>query len=188
MVDDGLKKKGKTRAQKKKKDRKAINEEIEESKYMHALPFPQKQRREKLDKQFGNFLDVLKQLHVNLPFTEVLSQTPAYAKFLNEILSKKWKAEETLVVKLTEHCASIKLMPLSIFRKLEGEIGEIRSIHVPLLLADQTTIIPEGIVDDVLVQVDKFMFSVNFIVTNMEENREVPLILRRPFLATGRML
>jgi len=42
MVDDGLKKKGKTRAQKNQKDENAINEETEESKYMHALRFPQK--------------------------------------------------------------------------------------------------------------------------------------------------
>ncbi|XP_009770162.1 uncharacterized protein [Nicotiana sylvestris] len=39
--------------------------------------------------------------------------------------------------------ASITLMPLTIFRKLEGEIREIRSIPVSLQLADQTTIIPK---------------------------------------------
>nr|XP_016458405.1 PREDICTED: uncharacterized protein LOC107782089 [Nicotiana tabacum] len=150
---------------------------------------------------------------------------PAYAKCLKEILSKKRKVEETLVVKLTEPCsailqnklpkncgdpgnfsipcslgstkfkksfydlgASISLIPLSIFRKLEGEIGEIRSVPVSLQLADLTTIIPEGIVEDVLVRVDKFVFPVDFIVVNMGENREAPLILGRPFLATGRAI
>ncbi|XP_070031778.1 uncharacterized protein [Nicotiana tomentosiformis] len=83
---------------------------------------------------------------------------------------------------------SINLMPLSIFRKLEGDIGEIRSIHVSLQLADQTTIVPEGIVKNVLVRVDKLVFHVDFIVVNMEENREVPMILRIPFLATGRAI
>ena len=42
--------------------------------------------------------------------------------------------------------------------------------------------------DDVLVKVDKFIFSIDFIVLDMEEDLEVPLILRRPFLATGRAL
>lgn len=65
------------------------------------LPFSQKLYREKLDKQFGRFLDVLKQVHVNLPFKEVLSQMPAYAKFLKDILTRKRKIEETSVVKLT---------------------------------------------------------------------------------------
>nr|XP_016458131.1 PREDICTED: uncharacterized protein LOC107781823 [Nicotiana tabacum] len=225
MVDNGLRKKGKTRAQKKKKYENSMNEETEESKYMSSLPFPQKQRRENLDKQFRHFLDVLKQVHVNLPFTEVLSQMPANAKFLKKIFSNKQKVEETLVVKLTEHCnailqnklpqkcedpksftipcslgstksekslcdmcASINLMPLSIFRKLEEDIGEIRSIPVSLQLADRTTIIPEGIVEDVLVQVDKFVFSVDFIVVNMEENREIPLTLGRPCLTTSRVI
>ncbi|XP_009589357.1 uncharacterized protein [Nicotiana tomentosiformis] len=57
-----------------------------------------------------------------------------------------------------------------------------------LQLADQTTIIPEGIVEDVLVRVNKFVFHMDFIVVNMEENREVHLILGRPFLATGRAI
>nr|XP_016477995.1 PREDICTED: uncharacterized protein LOC107799401 [Nicotiana tabacum] len=152
---------------------------------MHALLFPQKQRREKLNKQFGRFLEMLEQVHVNVPFTEVLSQMPTYAKFIKEILSNKKKVEETLVVKLTEHCSAILQNKLP-QKKLEGEIGEIRSILVSLQLADQTTIIPEGIVEDVLVWVDKFVFPVDFIVVNMEENKEAPLILGRPFLATGR--
>ncbi|XP_075099187.1 uncharacterized protein LOC142176044 [Nicotiana tabacum] len=82
--------------------------------------------------------------------------------------------------------ASINLMPLLIFKKLEGDIGDIRSVHVSLQLADRTTIILEGIVEDVLVWVDKFVFLMDFIAVNMEENREAPLILGRPFLATGR--
>ncbi|XP_019260686.1 PREDICTED: uncharacterized protein LOC109238653 [Nicotiana attenuata] len=89
---------------------------------------------------------------------------------------------------LSDSGATINLMPLSIFRKLEGDIREIRSILVSLQLADQITIILEGIVEDVLVGVDKFVFLMDFIVVNMEENREVPLILGRPFLATGRAI
>ncbi|XP_019238609.1 PREDICTED: uncharacterized protein LOC109218693 [Nicotiana attenuata] len=72
--------------------------------------------------------------------------------------------------------------------KLENEIGEIRSAPISLQLADQTTLVPEGIVEDVLVRVDKFVFSVDFIVVKMEEKKEVPLILGRPFLATGRAI
>ncbi|XP_070044848.1 uncharacterized protein [Nicotiana tomentosiformis] len=94
---------------------------------------------------------------------------------------------------LCDSGASINLKPLSIYRKLEKEIGEIRSVPISLQLADQTTlihgrVIPKGIVEYVLVRVDKFVFPVNFILVNMEENREVPLILRRPFLVTGRAI
>ncbi|XP_070035420.1 uncharacterized protein [Nicotiana tomentosiformis] len=89
---------------------------------------------------------------------------------------------------LCDSGASINLMPLSIFRKLEGEIREIRSILVSLQLTDQTTIILEGIMEDVLVRVNKFVFLVDFILVNMEENREVPLIVGRPFLAMGKAI
>ncbi|XP_070045085.1 uncharacterized protein [Nicotiana tomentosiformis] len=89
---------------------------------------------------------------------------------------------------LCDSGASINLMPLSIYRKLEKEIGEIRSVPISFQLADHMTITPEGIVEDMLVRVEKFIFPVDFIVVNMEENKEVPLILRRPFLATGRAI
>ncbi|XP_009616958.1 uncharacterized protein [Nicotiana tomentosiformis] len=86
---------------------------------------------------------------------------------------------------LCDSGVAINLMPLSIFRKLEGGIGEVRSIPLSLQLVDHTTIIPKGIVEDVPVQVDKFVLPVDFIVVNSEENTKVPLILGRPFLATG---
>ncbi|XP_070047532.1 uncharacterized protein [Nicotiana tomentosiformis] len=79
-------------------------------------------------------------------------------------------------------------MPLSIYMKLEKEIGEIRSAPLFLQLADQTTLLSEGIVEDMLVRVDKFVFHVDFIVVNMKEKKEVPLILGRPFLATGKAI
>ncbi|XP_015169398.1 uncharacterized protein [Solanum tuberosum] len=192
-----------------------------DSKYMPTLPFPQKMKWEKVDNYFGKFLEMLKLLHVNIPFTEVITQMAAYAKFLTEIFSSKRKFEETSLVKMNAHCsailqnklpqkcgdpgsftipcaigtgrfekslcdsgASINLLPLSIFKNLEGELGIMKSIPMPLQLADQSIIIPEGIVEDVLVRVDKFVFPVDFIVVDMEENKEVPLIIGRPFLAT----
>ncbi|XP_070057274.1 uncharacterized protein [Nicotiana tomentosiformis] len=101
---------------------------------------------------------------------EVLSQMPTYAKLLKEIFTKKRKIEETSVVKLTEHCSAILQNKLP-QKKLEKEIGEIRSVPIYLQLADQTTITSEGIVEDVLVRVDKFVFPIDFIVVNMEENK-----------------
>ena len=69
--------------------------------------------------------------------------------------------------------ASVSLMPLSIFRKLE--LGEVKPTTVSLQLADRSIKHPRGIIEDVLVKVDKFIFPVDFIVLDMEEDREVPL-------------
>ena len=43
----------------------------------------------------------------------------------------------------------------------------------------------EGIIEDVLIKVGKFIFLVDFVVFDMEQDKQVPLLLGRPFLATG---
>ncbi|XP_019258186.1 PREDICTED: uncharacterized protein LOC109236459 [Nicotiana attenuata] len=80
---------------------------------------------------------------------------------------------ETAMCEHVHRGASINLMPLSVFKKLEGELGVIKSVPVSLQLVDQTTIIPEGIIEDILVRVDKFVFPVDFIVVDMEVNKEL---------------
>ena len=75
--------------------------------------------------------------------------------------------------------ASINLMPLSIFRWLG--LGEAKPMTVTLQLADRSLKHPRGVIEDVLVKVDKFIFPTDFIVLNMEEDREIPIILGKPF-------
>ena len=43
-------------------------------------------------------------------------------------------------------------------------------------------------IEDILVKVDKFIFLADFIVLDMEEDKKIPIILGRPFLATGRVM
>lgn len=85
---------------------------------------------------------------------------------------------------LCELGASINLMPLSIYKELG--LKEAKSINVTLQLADKSITYPKGIVEDVLVKVDKFIFPANFVELDFEEDRETPIILGRPFLETGR--
>jgi hypothetical protein len=82
--------------------------------------------------------------------------------------------------------ASINLMSMSVFNKLS--IGNIKSTDIVLQFADRSIAHPIGIVEDVLVKVDKFVFPVDFMVLDMKEDQEPPLILGRPFLATARAL
>ena len=58
--------------------------------------------------------------------------------------------------------ASINLMPLSMFRKLG--LREVKSTTISLQMADRSLTFPRGIIEDVLVEVDKFTFSVDFVV------------------------
>ena len=77
-------------------------------------------------------------------------------------------------------------MPLSIFRCLG--LGEARPTIITLQLADRSLKHPRGEIEDVLVKVDKFIFPADFIVLDMEEDKEIPIILGRPFPATGRVM
>ncbi|XP_062080890.1 uncharacterized protein LOC133785687 [Humulus lupulus] len=82
--------------------------------------------------------------------------------------------------------ASINLMPLSVFRKLG--LGEAKPTTITLQLADRSIKHPRGVIEDVLVKVDKFIFPADFIVLDMKEDTTVPIILGRPFLATEQAL
>ena len=82
--------------------------------------------------------------------------------------------------------ASINLMPLSVFKKLG--IGEVKPTIISLQLADRSIKYQRGVIEDVLVKVDKFIFPTDFIVLDMDKDEEIPLILARPFLAMGRTL
>ncbi|XP_070049465.1 uncharacterized protein [Nicotiana tomentosiformis] len=55
-------------------------------------------------------------------------------------------------------------------------------------MADQIMKRPLGIIDDVLVWVDKFILPANFVILDCEVDYEVPIIIERPFLTTGKAL
>ncbi|XP_058763950.1 uncharacterized protein LOC131637370 [Vicia villosa] len=82
--------------------------------------------------------------------------------------------------------SSINLIPLSVVKRL-GNI-EMKHTRITLQLADKSIISPYGVVQDMLVKVEKFLFPVDFVVVDMEEDRDVPLILGRPFMKTTRMM
>ncbi|XP_019251428.1 PREDICTED: uncharacterized protein LOC109230377 [Nicotiana attenuata] len=81
---------------------------------------------------------------------------------------------------------SINLMPLSVFRQLG--LGEPHRTTVILQLVDRSLAHPEGVIEDVLVQVGSIIFPADFIILDYEPDQEVPFILGRPFLATGRAI
>ena len=67
-------------------------------------------------------------------------------------------------------------------------LGELKPTNITLSLVDRSVKIPKGIVEDVLVKVNKFYYPVDFVVLDTEpmaeSTHQVPIILGRPFLAT----
>ena len=67
-------------------------------------------------------------------------------------------------------------------------LGELTSIAITLQMVDSLMAQPEGVLEDVLVKVGKSIFPVDFFVMKIEEDTQVPMLLGRPFLATGAAL
>ena len=81
---------------------------------------------------------------------------------------------------------SINLIPLLVVQRLSLE--ELTPIEITLQMVDRSMAKPKGVLEDVLVKVGKIIFPVDFVVMKMEEDTQVPLLLGRPFLATGAAL
>ena len=83
--------------------------------------------------------------------------------------------------------ASVNLLPYSMYKQLG--LGELKPTSITLSLADRSIKIPKGTIEDVLIQVDRFYYPVDFVVLDTEPvvvgANHVPIILGRPFLATS---
>ena len=83
--------------------------------------------------------------------------------------------------------ASVNLLPYSVYKQLG--LGELKPTTITFSLADRSIKIQKGTVEDVLIQVDKFYYPVDFVVLDIEPvavgTNYVPIILGRPFLATS---
>ncbi|XP_059315831.1 uncharacterized protein LOC132066553 [Lycium ferocissimum] len=87
---------------------------------------------------------------------------------------------------LCDNGASINLMPPAIYNK--SGLGMPRSITMRLQMADRSIKRPVGMVDDALARVSDFLLPVDFVILDCAIDRDIPIILGRPFLATGRAL
>nr|XP_016454924.1 PREDICTED: uncharacterized protein LOC107779093 [Nicotiana tabacum] len=114
-------------------------------------------------------------------------KTSRYAKIMKDLMSQKFDFQDLSTVTLTQTCsavvtrpmaqkvsdpalcdlgASINLIPLAIYTKLG--IGRARPTSMLLQLADRTVKRPTRILDDVLVQVGKFIFPADFVILDLE--------------------
>lgn len=192
--------------------------------FVPVAPFPQRLVQQKESNQYNEMLEMFKQVNINIPFLEAIKQIPAYAKFLKDLCTQKWKhhvhkrpflteqvssiiqnktppkfndlGSPTITCTIGVHTidrdlldlgASVNLLSYSVYVQLG--FGELKPTPVTLQLADRSVKIPRGIVEDVLIKVDKFYFPVDFIVLDTQpvQNPDchILVILGRPFLATS---
>ena len=82
---------------------------------------------------------------------------------------------------------SVNLFPYSMYKQIG--LGELKPTSITLSLADRSIKIPKGTIEDVLIQVDRFYYLVDFVVLDTGPvavgANHVPIILGRTFLATS---
>ncbi|XP_056690131.1 uncharacterized protein [Spinacia oleracea] len=79
--------------------------------------------------------------------------------------------------------ANVSVIPLSIYKKLT--MGELNCTTITLQMADHSIKYPLGVLEDVPVRVGKFYIPVDFVVLDIAEDNQIPIILGRPFLHTA---
>ncbi|XP_060210380.1 uncharacterized protein LOC132637282 [Lycium barbarum] len=174
-------------------------------------PFPQRLARQKEEATYKKFLDLLKQ---GIPkyakyIKDIVSNNSRFIEYATVALTEECTSriqnrlptklkdpgsftieisigKQVIARALCDLGASINLMPSFIFRKLG--LGVPRPTTIVLQLADISLARPEGIIENVLVQVGSLIIPADFVILDFEPDPEVPFILGRPFLATGRAL
>ncbi|XP_027347985.1 uncharacterized protein LOC113859397 [Abrus precatorius] len=151
--------------------------------FIPPLPYPARLKKDKDDEQFGKFLSLFRQLHINLPFVDVLAQMPKYAKFLKDLLSNKKKLEELATVTLNEECSAI------LQNKMPKKLKDPGSFTLPCLIG---RLIVNRALADLGASINLMPYSIFKKLglreprpTRMNEDADVPLILGCPFLATA---
>ncbi|GJR11418.1 retrotransposon protein [Tanacetum coccineum] len=79
--------------------------------------------------------------------------------------------------------ASVSVMPFSTYTNLS--LGVLSHTRLTIELADRTIKQPRGIAENVLVRINKFVFPIDFIILDIPEDDDIPLILGPPFLSTA---
>ncbi|CAM8892793.1 unnamed protein product [Rhodiola kirilowii] len=75
--------------------------------YTPPIPFPQRLKKKSNDKQFSKFAEMMRKLYVTMPFTEVITQAPSYARFLKDVITCRRTIEDVDTVSLNGECSAI---------------------------------------------------------------------------------
>lgn len=75
-------------------------------------------------------------------------------------------------------------MPLFVYERLG--LGGVKPTRMSLQLTDKPIKYLVGIVKDVQIRIMHMVIPINFVMMNIQEDTEIPILLGRPFLATSR--
>ncbi|GKC93579.1 retrovirus-related pol polyprotein from transposon TNT 1-94 [Tanacetum coccineum] len=105
--------------------------------------------------------------------SNVFSDIVPFPRRLHDYCCDEWK----------EARVSVSVMPFSTYTNLG--LGDLAHTRLIVEVADRTIKHPGGNAGNVLVKIGKFIFPIDFIILDISDDDDVPLILRRPFLSTA---
>ncbi|GJY70513.1 DNA-directed DNA polymerase [Tanacetum coccineum] len=152
--------------------------------YDHSIPFPGRLKMKKEKEQFrkkGKTEETSKITLNERCSAVLLNKIPFKEKDPGSFTIPCVIGKMGIEKRLADFGASISLMPYSMYARLD--LGELKPTRMCIELANNTTQYPRGIAENVIVKIDKFIFPVDFVVLDMKDHK-IPIILRRPFLAT----
>ncbi|GKE38364.1 reverse transcriptase domain-containing protein [Tanacetum coccineum] len=152
--------------QPKPKNPKPVKETPIPKPYKPKIPYRQLLRKEKMEAQYGKFLNMNK-------VSPKLRDTGSFLIPCN--FNKYFSCNA-----LADLDASINLMSYSLYAKLS--LKTLTPTKMSVRLADRSFQYPVEIAKSMIVEVGKFTFPAEFVIREMEEDSKVPLILVRPFL------
>ncbi|XP_012441977.2 uncharacterized protein LOC105766989 [Gossypium raimondii] len=151
-------------------------------------PFPQCLRKEKSDDVNAEILETFRKISLGENVSVIFQKKlPPKCKdpgiFLIPCKIEDLKLDRAML----DLGASINVMPRSIYDRVQ--LGLLKETGLIIQLADRSNAYPDGVLEDVLVQVNELVFPADFYVLDMGPNDnsiDVPLLLGRPFLKTAR--
>ncbi|GJV14536.1 reverse transcriptase domain-containing protein [Tanacetum coccineum] len=93
--------------------------------YKPKNSYPQRLRKEKIEAQYGKFIDVIRAVRINVPLIDVLAGMPNYVKFLKELVSNKHKIEQISAAFLSDKSS------VMIQNKVPPKLRDPRSFLIP---------------------------------------------------------
>ncbi|XP_019230517.1 PREDICTED: uncharacterized protein LOC109211442 [Nicotiana attenuata] len=76
-------------------------------------PFPQRLAKQKKDDQYRKFMDMLRQIQLNIPLMDALSEMPGYVKTMKDLMSRKFNFQDLPTVTLTQTCSAVVTRPMA---------------------------------------------------------------------------
>ncbi|GKE15407.1 hypothetical protein Tco_1422984, partial [Tanacetum coccineum] len=93
--------------------------------YKPKILYPQRLRKEKMEAQYGKFLDIIHAIRINIPLVDVLAGMPNYGKFLKDLISNKHKIKQFSTAFLSDESSAM------IQNKVPPKLGDPGSFLIP---------------------------------------------------------